>query len=191
MENLWNIKKNHSLKLITKREYIDSGGVDKALDSLAKANYNTLEDTDTKEKARKLFLRMIHHYDKTSGKIIPRSITVRSGEYADLIKKLSRIIRTTSNPKPDGIIEIEFFHAKLAENWKDLLNWIDSELNLNSARTLESDVYKWKEIHSSRWKFLNDWNFLHSGDQLKKIGSFFRIIHSSVRRFENCRMITR
>ena len=171
---IWEIKEKHKLKIVTEREYIESGGVDSALNDLASENYDSLKDKDKKEKARKLFLCMIHYYDKASGKIIPRRITVRSGEYADLIKRLSRIIKTTSNAKPDEVIEIEFFHAKLAENWKDLLDWIDHEENLNSARALEYDVSKWKEVSKGRWGFAKDWHSLHSGNQLKKDSELFQ-----------------
>lgn len=164
--NIWNIKEKHRLEKITKREYIDSGGVVKALDTLASENFRSLEDYDKKAKARKLFLRMVHHQDRESQKILTRKITVNSDEYTNLIRELSEIIKTTdsaNNKTPSGKIEIEFIHASLADNWTLLKDWINLENNFDKVRILENNAKEWDENNKNRWSILNNWKNLLPG----------------------------
>lgn len=167
---LWDTLEMHGVKYITKDHYVNSKSrrkADTALGYLAKENFESLKNTDDEEKAKKLFLRMIHHKDIDSGKIITRKISVKSAEYNDLLPKL-RIVKTTSNSNRNGIIEIEFFHSQLAENWDNLGKWIDVEKdNIPTARTLENNAREWNARRN--------WSYLHTGLHLIKDINFYRI----------------
>ncbi|MCB1188948.1 MAG: TIR domain-containing protein [Leptospiraceae bacterium] len=145
---LWKKQEKVDRGIMTISDYEELGGVKGALVKHADEVFESLSDLD-KEKARRIFIQLVHPGSIETGTSDTRKITPLNEigqENFSLLKKLADERLIVANKTKSDVTNIEVIHEALIREWKLLREWMSASRAFRLWQESINGIFRiWKE----------------------------------------------